>query len=94
MIQIENLNYLNMGNLMLSIINTLEKSVDEPLENEFKVDAETLKLIYISIIRTLQLVYLNDVDSEEEREYIKEKLSTESNTLAKMLNEIILEGKD
>lgn len=94
MIQIENLNYLNMGNVMLSIINTLEKSVDESLENEFKVDAETLKLIYISIIRTLQLVYLNDVDSEEERKYIKEKLMNESNTFAKMLNEIILEGKD
>ena len=94
MIQIENLNYLNMGNVMLSIINTLEKSVDEPLENEFKVDAETLKLIYISIIRTLQFVYLNEVESEEEKTFIKEKLMNESKNFARMLNEIMLDEKD
>lgn len=94
MVKTENLNYLQMANLMVNIIDTLEKYTNDNTQEEFKADSYVFKLIYTSIIRTLQFVYLNDVESEEEKTFIKEKLMNESKNFARMLNEIMLDEKD
>lgn len=94
MVKTENLNHLQMANLMVNIIDSLEKYTDDKLQEKFKADSHVFKLIYISIIRTLQFVYLNEVESEEEKTFIKEKLMNESKNFARMLNEIMLDEKD
>ena len=94
MVKTENLNYLQMANLMVNIIDTLEKYTNDNTQEEFKADSYVFKLIYTSIIRTLQFVYLNEVESEEEKTFIKEKLMNESKNFARMLNEIMLDEKD
>ena len=94
MVKTENLNYLQMANLMVNIIDALEKYTNDNTQEEFKADSYVFKLIYTSIIRTLQFVYLNEVESEEEKTFIKEKLMNESKNFARMLNEIMLDEKD
>lgn len=94
MVKTENLNHLQMANLMVNIIDILEKYTNDNTQEEFKADSHVFKLIYTSIIRTLQFVYLNDVESEEEKTFIKEKLMNESKNFARMLNEIMLDEKD
>lgn len=94
MVKTENLNHLQMANLMINIIDILEKYTNDNTHEEFKADSYVFKLIYTSIIRTLQFVYLNDVESEEEKTFIKEKLMNESKNFARMLNEIMLDEKD
>ena len=84
MIQIENLNKEHILDLMVKIFKTINED-----KCSFGVTEDEFMVIYTSVISTLQFCYMNEANSESERNAAKLKILNESKPLGLLFDEII-----
>lgn len=84
MIQLENLSKEHILDLMVKIFKTINED-----KCSFGVTEDEIMIIYTSVISTLQFCYINEANSESERNAVKLKISNESKPIGLLFDEII-----